>query len=110
MRRKLLGLYVEQMNALAQRPTFYNTLLRNRTTEVVRILRVAGRRVPFDWRVLVSGYVPQYLYELGMLEDEQPLEQVLASADIGAAARAADDDDDFWRRIRQVKHGHRTDD
>ena len=108
MRRKLLGLYVDQMNGLAQRPTFYNTLLRNCTTEVVRIMSAAGRRVPLDWRILVSGYVPQYLHELGMLEDERAFDEVLASADIGSAARAAEDDEDFWRRIRQVKHSRRV--
>ncbi len=103
MRRKLLGLYVEQMNALAQRPRFYNTLLRNCTTEVVRILRAAGRRVPLDWRILVSGYVPQYLHELGMLEDTRPFAEVMAAADIGQAARDADDAVDFSQRIRRVK-------
>jgi hypothetical protein len=102
MRRKLLGVYVEQMNSLARRPRFYNTLMRNCTTEVVRILRAAGRPLPLDWRILVSGYVPQYLYELGMLEDQRPLAEVIAAADIGAAARAADEAVDFWRRIRVI--------
>ncbi len=101
MRRKLLGAYVEQMNSLARRPRFYNTLLRNCTTEVVRILGAAGRRVPLDWRVLVSGYVPRYLHELGMLEDTRPFDEVAASASIVAAAQAADDSIDFWKEIRQ---------
>ena len=103
MRRKLLGLYVEKMNGLTRRPRFYNTLFSNCTTEVVRIMGAAGRRVPLNWRVLVSGYVPQYLHELGMLEDTRSFEQVSADADIGAAARAADDAVDFWRRIRVVR-------
>lgn len=103
MRRTLLGLYVEQMNSLARRPRFYNTLLRNCTTEVVRILRAAGRRVPLDWRILISGYVPQYLHELGMLEDQRPFAAVVTAADIGAAAQAAEETVDFWRRIRDVR-------
>lgn len=105
MRRKLLDLYVEQMNALATRPRFYNTLLRNCTTEVVRILSAAGRRVPLDWRVLVSGHVPRYLHELGLLEDTRPFDEVAADADIVAAAKAADDSVDFWKRIRVVTRG-----
>jgi len=107
MRRKLLELFVEQMNALAQRPRFYNTLLRNCTTEVVRIMAAAGRRVPMDWRILVSGYVPKYLHELGMLEDSRPFDEVMAAADIVPAARAADDTADFWRRIREIRAPHR---
>lgn len=100
MRRNLLTHYVEEMNSLARRPRFYNTLLRNCTTEVVRILRAAGRPVPIDWRIIASGLVPQYLHELGLLEDTRPFEQVFADADIGPAARAAEEDADFWRAIR----------
>lgn len=103
MRRKLLSRYVDQMNGLKRRPRFYNTLFSNCTTEVVRIMGAAGRRVPLNWRVLVSGYVPHYLHELGMLEDTRSFEQVSAAADIGAAAQAADDAEDFWRRIRAVR-------
>ncbi len=102
MRRNLLNQYLAQMNSLARKPRFYNTLFRNCTTEVVRILRASGRRLPLDWRIVVSGAVPDYLYDLGLLEDSRPLSVVTASADIGAAARAADQDPAFWRRIRQV--------
>jgi hypothetical protein len=104
MRRKLLTLYVEHMNDLARRPRFYNTVLRNCTTEVVRILSAAGRRVPLDWRVLVSGHVPRYLHELGLLEDTRPFAEVAADANIVAAAQAAQDDVDFWKRIREPRH------
>lgn len=104
MRRKLLALYVDEMNGLARRPRFYNTVLRNCTTEVVRILTAAGRRVPLDWRVLVSGHVPRYLHELDLLEDTRPFAEVAADADIVAAARAADDSVDFWKKIREPKH------
>ena len=103
MRRKLLGQYVDLMNVLARRPQFYNTVLRNCTTEVVRILRAAGRRVPLDWRILVSGYVPQYLHELDLLEDTRPFAEVVAAADIAEAARDADDAVDFSQRIRKVQ-------
>ena len=100
MRRSLLGHYIDQMNSLTGRPRFYNTLMRNCTTEVVRILRAAGRPLPLDWRILVSGYVPRYLHERGLLEDQRPFAEVAAHADIVAAARAANDAPDFWRRIR----------
>ena len=103
MRRSLLALYIEQMNGLSGRPRFYNTLMRNCTTEVVRILRAAGRPLPLDWRIWASGYVPQYLHQWGLLEDQRAFAEVAAHADIGAAAQAANDDPDFWRRIRAVQ-------
>lgn len=100
MRRSLLGQYIEQMNGLMARPRFYNTLMRNCTTEVVSILRAAGRPLPLDWRIWASGYVPQYLHERGLLEDQRSFAEIAAHADISAGAQAANDDVDFWRRIR----------
>lgn len=100
MRRSLLEHYVREMNDLAQRPRFYNTLFRNCTTEVVRILRAAGRPVPANWEIIASGLVPMYLHQLGLLEDKRPFAEVYEAADIGPAARAAEDDPAFWQRIR----------
>jgi len=101
MRRKLLDLYVQELNVLARHPRFYNTLFRNCTTEVVRIVRAAGRPVPANWQIIASGLVPQYLHRIGLLEDTRPFTQVYAAADIVPAARAAEDDPDFWQRIRE---------
>ena len=102
MRRRLLLAYVAEMNALAQRPRFYHTVVSNCTTEVIRLLRAAGRRLPLDWRILVSGNVPDYLHELALLEDQRPMPVVRASADISAQALAAEGDPAFSRLIRMV--------
>jgi len=103
MRRSLIEQYVLEMNDLARRPRFYNTLFRNCTTEVVRILRAAGRQVPANWELVASGLVPMYLHQLGLLEDKRPFAEVFAAAEIGPAAREAEDDPAFWQRIRTAR-------
>ena len=100
-RERMLMRYVQELNDLAVQPRFYNTLYRNCTTEVAFILRETGRKVPLDWRLLVTGYLPQYLYEYGLIANDQPFETLQKAADIGPLARAADADPDFSLRIRE---------
>lgn len=99
-RQHLLNRYIEELNEVAARPRFYNTLYRNCTTEVVRMLRETGREAPLDWRLLVTGYLPEYLYEHGLIATEQPFNKVQPAADIGAMAQEADADPAFSNLIR----------
>jgi hypothetical protein len=99
-RQRMLARYIRELNEVAERPRFYNTLYRNCTTEVVRILRETGREVPLDWRLLITGYLPQYLYGHGLISTDQPFTKVQPAADIGPLAREADADPDFSRLIR----------
>ncbi len=100
MQRQLLVRYIDALNDIATRPRYYNTGYRNCTTEVVRILRAAGRAIPLDWRLLVSGYVPAYLYQHGLLARTQSFAALQATADIAALARLANESADFSARIR----------
>jgi Domain of unknown function (DUF4105) len=100
MRRRMLVRYIDLLNDVAARPRFYNSLYRNCTTEIVHILRAAGRPVPLDWRLVVSGYVPQYLYQHRLIPTDQPFDKIQAEADIGALAQAADADLAFSAAIR----------
>lgn len=101
MRRKLFVAYLEQMNALAERPRFYNTIFMNCTTAIARLVRAAGHKFPLDWRILVSGYLAEFLYRLELLDTSLPFQQLRAAADIRDRSRAADGDPDYWRRIRE---------
>jgi hypothetical protein len=99
-RQRMLKCYIEELNEVAAHPRFYNTLYRNCTTEVARLLRETGLSVPPDWRLLVSGYVPEYLYRHRLIATDQPFAQSRPAADIGALARAADADPAFSKLIR----------
>ncbi|MBE0626187.1 MAG: DUF4105 domain-containing protein [Burkholderiales bacterium] len=99
--RRLFMAYAKQINALGQNPAFYNTLTTNCTTNIWVHSRINPDHLPFSWKILASGYLPQYLYEHGLLASGG-----LAFADlqrrvhVNARAQAADAAADFSRRIR----------
>jgi hypothetical protein len=98
-RALLLG-YVEDANALAARPAFYNSITVNCTTAVARIVRAVGGTLPLDWRLLVNGHLPSYLYDLGALDKNYSLAELKSLARIDEKAREADDSAEFSRLIR----------
>ena len=84
--RKMLVEYVEQANALAARPAFYNSLTSNCTTFVIRMARAIGADLPFDWRLIVNGYLPEYAFEKGLLEPGRSLESIKTDSHIRGRA------------------------
>jgi hypothetical protein len=99
-RRRIFLEYLRKMNALRAEPEFYNTLTTNCTTVIWQHSLVNPDHLPFSWKILASGYLPEYLYEKGVLLDSLPFEQLRRRSHINAAARAADKAPDFSRRIR----------
>ncbi len=98
--RALLLQYVQDANALAAKPQFYNSLTTNCTTTVAGLVKAMGKPVPLDWRLIVNGYLPDYLYENDMLTKRVPLAEVKSLSHIAARATAADQAPDFSRAIR----------
>jgi hypothetical protein len=99
--RRLFLEYVEKINGLKAKPEFYNSLTTNCTTGIWSNDAVNANRVPMSWKVLASGYVPEYLYENGRLIDGGlTLAELQRRAHANARARAADKAPDFSRRIR----------
>jgi hypothetical protein len=66
--RSLFLSYVETASSLVHRPRFYNTLTANCTTIVYKLADQIVPRLPMNYRLLLSGYLPEYLYRLGALE------------------------------------------
>jgi hypothetical protein len=99
--RRLLCEYVADCNRLAKAPRFYHTILTNCTTQIVRLVRAAGRRLPLDWRMIASGYVPAYLHRIGILDRTRPFAELHAQAAISTRAKAVHDDPEYSRRIRE---------
>jgi hypothetical protein len=98
--RRLLLAYVDDMNALAEKPRFYHTLWTNCTTEIARLVRTLGIKTPLDWRLVLSGHVPAYLYDNHVLGRGLPFASLDARADIVARAKAVPDGASFSRAIR----------
>jgi hypothetical protein len=92
--------YLREINSLADRPQWYNTLTTNCTTAILTHLRVNPGSAPMSWKVLLSGYAPRYAWERGALESRLPFEELKRRSRVNDAARAAEEAPDFSRRIR----------
>src|SRR5215813_12273671 len=98
--RRLFLDYIREINSLAEKPEFYNALTTNCTTSILTHTRVNRGDVPLSWKILLSGYVPQYLYERAAIDTSLPFEELKRRSHINAAAQAADKAPDFSQRIR----------
>ena len=105
--RRLFLDYIRGLNELKDHPAFYNTATTNCTTAVLVHTRVNPGSHPFNWKVLLSGYAPQYAYELGRLDTSLPFDELRRRSRIDDRAQAADQDPDFSRRIREGLPGMR---
>lgn len=92
--------YVALGNDLADRPRFYNTLTTNCTTVVWRLARAIAPGLPLDWRILLSGHLPEYLHGLGVLAPDRQMDEILARARRAPLGPAGDDSVAFSRRLR----------
>jgi hypothetical protein len=66
-RAELFLEYLRLGNDLAARPKWYNTITTNCTTVPYRLVRKVAPWVGFDWRILLSGFLPLYLDRLQVL-------------------------------------------
>ena len=98
--RRLFLEYLKKINSLASQPEFYNTLTTNCTGNIWLHSKVNPGSVPYSWKILLSGYVPEYLYEQGKLDTSLPFPELQRRSLVNAAAQAADQAADFSRRIR----------
>lgn len=92
--------YMRDINDLREHPRFYNTLTTNCTTMILTHAAVNPGHLTYSWKVLASGYTPEYAYEQGRLDRSLSFEQLRERGHINAVARAADRAPDFSRRIR----------
>ena len=99
--RRLFLEYLGEINALHERPEFYNTAMTNCTTNVVMHVRAFQQPVPVSWKILMSGYFPELIYERGSLDESLPFSELRGKSLINERARAKDGGEEFSRLIRQ---------
>ena len=99
--RALLVEYIEQANDLAVRPRFYNTLTTNCTTTIFDMIRAVTSSIPFDWRIILTGHLPGYLYEHGAVDTSIPLEELRQRADVTSRVDASLTEIEFSSRLRE---------
>ncbi len=98
--QNLLRGYIGAANDLAVRPRFYNTATANCTTLVYGLVAKIHPGLHWDPRILISGYLPNYVYSLGALDTRIPFDQLRTLAKIDDKARRAGDATDFSSQIR----------
>ncbi|MBB3021502.1 hypothetical protein FHR70_004603 [Microvirga lupini] len=98
--RRLLLIYLNRINELADRPEWYHLLSNSCTINIVRYANAAGREGRFDIRHLLNGLIDSYLYHSGRVDTTLPFEELRQRSLINEAAQAADGTPDFSERIR----------
>ena len=67
--KSLFESYLIAADDLNNKPAWYNTLTSNCTNIIFYMARIiSGERLPWDYRIWVSGWLPNYLYDIGMLD------------------------------------------
>jgi hypothetical protein len=99
--RALFLRYANKLNELAARPEWYNAITDNCTTGIYFHLREIPQPPRFSITVLLNGYLPEYAYRNGTLDNSMPWPELNRLCDIKEAGRRAYDSPDFSRIIRE---------
>lgn len=99
-RARLLD-YLETINALVEKPRWYNAVTSNCTT-AIRGMNNHGPKLPLDWRLLINGKGDEMLYDGGYLRTEGlPFAELKQRALVNPVARKAFQTGDFSGKIRE---------
>ncbi|MGO4388637.1 DUF4105 domain-containing protein [Microvirga sp. 2YAF29] len=99
--RRLLLVYLDRINQLADRPEWYHLISNSCTINIVRYANAAGRQGRFEIRHLLNGLIDSYLYHSGRVDTMLPFPELRRRSLINEAAQAADSAPDFSQRIRE---------
>jgi hypothetical protein len=92
--------YIHSLNALRNKPRWYNAITTNCTTSI-RTQHPSNERLPWDWRILLNGKGDELMYERHLIvTDGLPFAQLKTRSLIDNRARAANDSPDFSQLIR----------
>ena len=99
--RSLFLSYVNEANGLARTPRFYNTVTVNCTTLVYQMMRRILGRLPLDYRLLFSGYLPGYVHKVQGLDPRYSLTELRRLGRITERAKQSDRRVTFSADIRE---------
>ncbi len=98
--RKLFLAYLGEANKLKTQPRWYHSITANCTTLVYHMMRRIVGQLPFDYRVLFTGYVASYVYEVGGLDPRYSLAELKRLGHLTEPALRADRSPSFSTEIR----------
>lgn len=99
--QQLFGNMMARANMLAANPEFYNTLTNNCTTAIrAHINELKPNRIANAWQVLLPGHSDRYAYDLGLLDQRIPFEDLKQASNVSRLAKEFYDSPGFSSRIR----------
>jgi hypothetical protein len=63
--------------------------------------RAVTSSIPFDWRIILTGYLPSYFYERGAVDTSIPLEELGRRADVNGRIDVGLNEIDFSSFVRE---------
>ena len=99
--RELLLDYVREINAVAERPRWYNALTHNCTTSIWHHTKAVGSGPTLDWRRSPTATSWTSPTSGGRSDTRIPLDELKRRSDITARARSATDREAFSAAIRE---------
>ncbi|MFT5041938.1 MAG: hypothetical protein ACI8TX_002918 [Hyphomicrobiaceae bacterium] len=93
--------YIDEINSLNQSAEWYNAATMNCTTAIEAHLQRLSRDRPFDWRILVNGYIDEMGYERRSINTTFPFAELRERSAISERGISAGDRTDFSVRIRE---------
>ena len=92
---------MERANQLAVDPEFYHSIGNNCTTNLAsHVNEISSKKIRYGWRVLLPGLSAKYAYDLGLLDNRIPFEELTELALVNDLALEHRDAADFSQKIR----------
>jgi hypothetical protein len=104
--RSLFLAYIDEANNLVHTPRFYNTITANCATLVYHMVKRIVGYLPWNYSLLLTGYLPEYVYRLGGLSSNYSFAELRALGRITERAKAAERSASFSTDIREGVPGH----
>lgn len=99
--QQLFKLYADTANDLSKIPAYYNTLTANCTTVVFDMAKILNPLLALDYRVLLSGYLPEYIFNNDLvLTEATSAENMRQEASINKLAEGSREG--YSQRIRTL--------
>ena len=103
--RRIFQNVLDRVNAIYDKPAFYNALLHNCTTSLLPLANgVRDRPFVFDMRLILNGYIDEFGYERGTIVADAsqglPYPEMRLKHRITEIARRIGDDPDYSKKVR----------
>jgi hypothetical protein len=92
--------YLQKVNALKERPEWYNALTDNCTTSIRIHTAPYNPDARLDWRIIINGFMDEMLYERRAVDTSLPFPELKKRSLINERAKGVDKSADFSQLIR----------